>query len=72
MEQDCTAVMGMWAGARDAGHVEQTVGVLQPLVLGLCLAGPEYNAGVLELGHGCGSVDVAPQVGLRQVVVEWS
>lgn len=72
MEQDCTAVMGMWAGARDAGHVEQTVGVLQPLVLGLCLAGPKYNAGVLELGHGCESVDVAPQVGLRQVVVEWS
>lgn len=72
MEQDCTGVTGMWAGARGGGHVEQTEGDLQPLVLGLCLAGPRYNAGVLELGHGHGSVDVAPQVGLRQVVVEWS
>lgn len=62
----------MWAGAGGGGHVEQTEGVLQPPVWGPCLAGPRCSAGGLGRGHGHGSGDVAPQVGPRQVVVEWS
>lgn len=62
----------MWVGAEGGGHVEQTEGVLQPPVWEPCLAGPKYSAGGLGLGHGRGSGDVAPQVGLRREVVEWS
>lgn len=62
----------MWAGAGGGGHVEQTEGVLQLPVWVPCLAGPRYSVGALGLGHGRGSGDVAPQVGLRREAVEWS
>lgn len=62
----------MWAGAGGGGHVEQTEGVLQRPVWELCPAGPRYSVGGLELGHGRGSGDAAPQVGLRREVVEWN
>lgn len=64
--------MGTWADAEGGDRVEQTEGVLQRPVWELCLACPMCSAGALGLGRGCGNGDVAPQVGLRREVVEWS
>lgn len=39
MEQDCTGVMGMWAGARGGGRVEQTEGVTMVVVVMVVVGG---------------------------------